>query len=155
MRSFTHPQGLCSFSYPEQWTPTRAITEGAFFAAQGFGGELLFEAFALLGPDQAQTIPRIMKATIASLKSDHPFLSVLLTHYPECDYNCELKRVAYSEQMAGRFSKVQTITDLYVLAEGNHALGLFFKVVKGRHPEMQAAFEQVMRSARFYASDNW
>ena len=150
-----HPQSLCSFSYPAEWTPAQAITEGAFFAAQAFGGELLFEAFALLGPNQAQTIPRIMKATIDSLKSDHPFLSVVLTHYPECDYNCELKRVAYSDQVAGRFSKVQTITDLYVVADGTHALGLFFKVVKVRHPAMQAEFEQVMRSARLYASEKW
>jgi hypothetical protein len=155
MSHFTHPRGLCSFAYPEEWTATHPITDGAFFAAQAFAGEILFEAFALLGPNQAQTIPRVMKATIDSLKSDHPFLSIVLTDYPECDYNCELKRVAYSEQMGGRFSKVQTITDLYVLADGNHALALFFKVVKGRHPAMQAEFEQVMRSARLYASENW
>lgn len=154
MRYFTHPRGLCSFSYPDQWTATPPITDGAFFAAHAFGGELLFEAFALSGPNQAQTIPRVMKATLDSLKSDHPFLSVLSTHYPECDYNCELRRVAYSEQVAGRFSKVQTITDLYVVAEDTHALALFFKVVKGRHPAMQAEFEQVMRSARLNAS-NW
>ena len=155
MKYFTHPQNLCSFSYSEEWTPTKVVTEGAFFAAQGSGGELLFEAFALLGPNQAETIPRIKKALLGSLKSDHPFLSVILTHWPDCDYDCELTRVAYSEQVAGRFLKVQTITDLYVLADGTHALGLFFKVVKGKHPAMQTAFEQVMRSARINPSENW
>ena len=49
MAYFQHPRGVCSFSYPDEWTPTRVISYGAFFAAR-FGSELLFEAFALSGP---------------------------------------------------------------------------------------------------------
>jgi len=155
MGYFKHPQGLCFFPYPADWAPVNAVTGGAFFAAQALGGDLLFEAFALRGPSQAETIPRIRKALLESLRSDHPSLSVLSTENPRCDYSCELVRVAYSEKVAGRFFKVGTISDLYILADGTHALCLLFKVAKGKHASAQAAFEQVMLGARLYASDNW
>ncbi len=156
MEYFSHPQGLCSFSYPAEWKPTEVVTQGACFAAQGFDGELLFEAFTLLGPSAEETIPRIRKAMIQSLRSDHPQLSIVLVESCEDSaYPCELTRVAYSEKVAGRFLKVETITDLYLIADGNHALGLFFKVVKDRHAAMQGPFEQVMRSARMHNSENW
>ena len=156
MEYFSHPQGLVSFSYPAEWNRTEVVTREACFAAHGFDGELLFEAFTLAGPNPEETIPLIRKAMIQSLKSDHPQMSVVSTE--SCvgfAYPCELTRVAYSEKVSGRFSKVETITDLYLLADGNHALGLFFKVVKERHAAMQAPFEQVVRSARVYASENW
>lgn len=155
MSYFKHPQGLCFFSYPADWAPVNAVTDGAFFAAEALGGDLLFEAFALRGPNQAETIPRIRKALLDSLRSDHPSLAVIPAESPRCDYGCELARVAYSEKVAGRFFKVHTVSDLYVLADGTHALCLLFKVVKGKHASMQAEFEQVARSARLYASDNW
>lgn len=150
MTSFTHPEGLYSFTYPSSWVRCGPVSDGASFAAAWSTGELLFEVLSMRAPDErrADAVAVVSNVWLRTLEQLHSGFTVIAERDRfACRHACERTIAEYVEMIPGRSQPVRSRTSAYVLGAGCSVVMFNFKVVAALWDAAIADMEAVVRSA--------